>query len=204
MKDTIAYILLGYLSGSILFARIVGRLFHKDEILNESTDGNPGTANAFVYGGFACGILTLAGDLLKGFLPVYVFLQSQVTVEFSQNFAFVLAAPVLGHAFPLFYRFQGGKGIAVSFGCLLGLFPFCKPIAILAAYFIIFSLVLKITPHFQRTWITYLCSAATMCTIFGINGVSLGFLLITAIVCLRLRLSKEKRERMRIMPTWTR
>lgn len=204
MKNTIAYILLGYLTGSILFARIAGRLFHKNDILSKSTDRNPGTANAFVYGGFTCGILTLTGDLLKGFLPIYLFLQSQTAGELSQNFAFVLAAPVFGHAFPLFYRFRGGKGIAVSFGCLLGLFPFCKPIAVLAAYFIIFSLIFKITPHFQRTLITYLCSAATMFTILGINGISLGFLLMTAIVCLRLHLSKEKRERMRIMPTWTR
>lgn len=204
MKGSVAYMLFGYLTGSILFAHIASSIFHKDEILNESPDKNPGTANAFVYGGFTCGIITLTGDLLKGFLPIYLFLQSQTAGELSRDFALILAAPVLGHAFPLFYRFQGGKGIAVSFGCLLGLFPLWKPVSVLITYFIVFSFILKITPHFHRTLVTYLCSAATMCTVLGINEISLGFLLITAIVCLRLYLSKEKRERMRIMPTWTR
>ena len=65
---TILYgcILLGYLSGSILFARVSMALLHKGYILTASKDGNPGTANAFRYGGFLCGTLTLSGDLLKG------------------------------------------------------------------------------------------------------------------------------------------
>ncbi len=129
MISTLLYIVLGYLSGSILFARIAAGLFHKNTILTDSADANPGTANAFVYGGFLCGIFTLLGDLLKGFLPVYLFLHTQHASALP--FSFILAAPVLGHAFPIFYRFKGGKGIAVSFGCLLGLLPERLPVAIL-------------------------------------------------------------------------
>jgi len=64
----------GYISGSILFARVFGAVFKKD-ILNQSRDGNPGTANAFMYGGFFCGVLTLLFELLKGFIPVFLYLR---------------------------------------------------------------------------------------------------------------------------------
>lgn len=202
MDDRIIYIAMGYLLGSILFARVSARIFHREEIFRESADGNPGAANAFVYGGFACGMATLAGDLLKGFLPVFLFMKTGMAKEDPFALAMVLAAPVFGHAFPLFYRFRGGKGIAVSFGCLLGLFPVCLPVLVLAAYFIAFSVFLKITPHFYRTIVTYLCSAVTMLAVTGINGVTMGFSSVTAIVCLRLHISKEKRERMRVGFTW--
>ena len=72
--------------------------------------------------------------------------------------AFVIAAPVIGHIFPIFFRFRGGKGIAVTFGCLLGLLPSWQPLAWLAAFFIFFSVVVRITPHYYRTLITYLCT----------------------------------------------
>ena len=59
----------GYLLGSILFASIISKLFHKD-IISKSPDKNYGTANAFRYGGVLCGALTLLCDMGKGFLPV--------------------------------------------------------------------------------------------------------------------------------------
>ena len=68
------FAVLGYLSGSVLYARVFARLFRKENMLEQSRDQNPGTANAFLYGGFWCGTLTLVFDLLKGFLPVYLFL----------------------------------------------------------------------------------------------------------------------------------
>lgn len=195
---TTKYMIFGYLCGSILFARIAASVFLKEEILTASKDKNPGTANAFVFGGFWCGLLTLLGDLGKGFLPVFLFMRECPDPLFSFACIPVLAAPVFGHIFPLFHHFQGGKGIAVSFGVLLGLFPIWKPVAILIGYFLVFSLILKITPHFHRTMVTYICSAATMYALLGSNGISAGFLLITAIICLRLHLSKEKREKIKV------
>lgn len=61
----------GYLLGSILFASIISKLFHKD-IISKSPDKNYGTANAFRYGGVLCGALTLLCDMGKGFLPVFI------------------------------------------------------------------------------------------------------------------------------------
>ena len=116
--ETIFYIGAGYLSGSILFAPVAARLFGKDEMIENSEDKNPGAFNAFHYGGFLCGLVALIGDILKGFIPVFLYFQDNFGMIWLPA-ALVLAAPVLGHAFPVFAHFQGGKGIAVSFGCLL-------------------------------------------------------------------------------------
>ena len=100
MTKTFYYILLGYLSGSVLFARVSAGLAGKD-ILAGSKDGNPGTANAFQLGGFRCGMDTLLGDLFKGFFPVWLFLRAPESSP-TLALALVLAAPVVGHAVPVF------------------------------------------------------------------------------------------------------
>ena len=193
----------GYISGSILFARVFGAVFKKD-ILNQSRDGNPGTANDFMYGGFFCGVLTLLFELLKGFIPVFLYLRKTPLLFNSLGLAFVLAAPVLGHAFPIFYRFSGGKGIAVSFGCLLGLLPAVTPVSVLAFTFLFFSLVLKIEPHYHRTFLTYALSAVLLFLIMPNKYICWGFAVITVIVCLRLLLSNEEKEKFKVSVLWKR
>lgn len=192
------YILFGYLSGSILFARLWGILLHKN-ITAGSRDHNPGTANAFLYGGFWCGLLTLCGDLLKGFLPVYLYLY-ETEPSYSAALSFVMAAPVLGHIIPIFCPFHGGKGIAVSFGCLLGLFPEMGPVCILAGVFLFFSLIIKITPHYYRTLITYVVSTIAM--FFKQQQFTSGFFLITGIIIIKLLLSKEEKEHLHLEALW--
>ena len=197
------YVVLGYLSGSVLYAQIFARIFKKEGMIERSKDQNPGTANAFLYGGFWCGMLTLAGDLLKGFLPVHFFIQDDLLNPAAAFWrALVIAAPVVGHAFPCFYGFRGGKGIAVSFGCLLGLFPFWRPFAILALFFIFFSLILRITPHFYRTLAAYLCSLVAILGVCDGKGIKTGFFVITVTVCGRLRLSHEERQEMEVKLIW--
>ena len=139
MKRDLFFILLSYLSGSVLYARIFGQLLGKGDITQNSKDHNPGTANAFLNGGALCGTLTLIFDLLKGFLPVYLYFSGETTWAA----ALVLAAPVVGHDFPLFFKDSGGKGIAVTFGCLLGIFPDLLPLLCFALFFIFFSAILR-------------------------------------------------------------
>lgn len=202
MPRWMEYTLLGYLSGSILFARIAVRFFGKEGAIEASSDGNPGAANAFAAG-FDCGMVTMLGDLAKGFLPVFLYLQGLTgALPAARHLAFVLAAPVLGHAFPVFYHFKGGKGIAVSFGCLLGLLPLWQPVVILAACFLTFSLVVRITPNFYRTAVTYPCALLVMYLTRQNSSVTLGFLLIASVVCLRLHLSRETREQMETKWIW--
>ncbi len=136
MVRALLFILLGYLSGSVLYAKIWGKLLCGTDITKGSTDGNPGTANAFIQGGFWCGVLTLFCELLKGILPVYFYMRGMGPQALSDGWiALVLAAPVLGHTFPLFQKHHGGKGIAVSFGSLLGLYPYRMPVLVFAFCF---------------------------------------------------------------------
>lgn len=195
------YLLFGYLSGSILFAHVAAKLLGKEDCFLDSKDQNPGTANAFLCGGFACGLLTLAGDLLKGWLPVHLYLTGAGS-EMQPEMALILAAPVLGTAFPLFHHFQGGKGIAVTFGCLLGLLPMNLPLFIFAGLFLFFSLVIRVQPHFYRTIVVYLLSLLLMVRIHVPAPVCTGFGLISLTVCYKLHCSKEIREKMKVQFLW--
>lgn len=202
---TVFFILIGYLSGSVLYARVFASLFGKSDFMEKSSDHNPGTANAFQYGGFWCGLLTLIGDLLKGFLPVFLYMtRVRPELDIGLSLALVMAAPVVGHAFPALYHFRGGKGIAVSFGCLLGLLPIWQPVVTLAVFFIFFSVVLKITPHYHRTLATYLCSAVSLFFMADSRVIRIGFLLIASVVILKLLTSKEDKEQMEVKLLWKR
>ena len=200
MMRSIIFTGIGYFSGSILFASVCSALLKKNIVCN-SPDQNPGTFNAFRYGGFLCGALTLCGDLLKGFLPVALYLDGG-GVRDEIGLAFVLAAPVFGHVLPLFYKFRGGKGIAVSFGCLLGLLPEYLPVVILAACFLFFTLFLKITPHYHRTLFTYVISAICMEFLVPEQSISFGFLLVAGLILLKLLFSDEKKEVCKVKLAW--
>lgn len=197
------YILFGYLSGSVLYARLFGEWIAKKDITEESRDGNPGTSNAFLYGGFWCGMLTLCCDLLKGFLPVWLWLRYAPGAVDRLTLSFVMAAPVIGHAYPVFSRFNGGKGIAASFGCLLGLLPlWWQPLAALAAAFLFFSLILRVSPHYHRTFLTYLVVMVAM-MVFRIPApVKFGFALHALTVGVKLVTSTEEKEKCEVKLLW--
>lgn len=203
MRNEIVFIIFGYLSGSILYASIFGFLLKQKDIIKESKDKNPGTANAFMQGGFWCGMLTLIFDLLKGFLPVFLYLHSHISGKYSGLlFPLILAAPVWGHIFPVFFHFSGGKGIATTFGCLLGLFPYMEPALVLAFLFLFFSLILRVTPHYNRTVFTYFVSLLMMKLLRVKLSVVIGFFLIVVGVFIRLYHSTEERDKCRVRLLW--
>ena len=147
------FTLLGFFMGSILYAYWVPKIIKNIDICELPKDHNPGVANAFMYGGFYCGLLALFLDLLKGFIPVFMarcFLDIH-----SLLFVPVLVAPVLGHAFPFFKKERGGKAITVSFGILLGLYPIISPAFALAFFYIFFSLIIVVSPHSFRSVVTF-------------------------------------------------
>lgn len=197
------YVIIGYVLGSILFAPLFGKILGKNDIVAQSKDQNPGTANAFMYGGVLCGILTLVCDLGKGFLPIFLCLKFQGGRQVTEMaLALVVIAPVLGHTFPLFHHFQGGKGIAVTFGILLGFAPDLYPALTLALFFILFSLIIRITPHFYRTIATYLFTAAVFFVRREFAALQMGFLVITVLVCVRMHLSPEDRGKCKVRLLW--
>lgn len=171
----------GYLSGSIMYAYLLPLLFKHIDIRSLSDDRNPGTANAFVHAGVPVGIMVICMELVKGFLPVWLSCRF-LDVE-KLPFALVMAAPVFGHAFPLFWGGKGGgKSIAVSFGVLLGFLPDPRLVALLAGFYLLFSLVLVIQPHLFRSILTYLCFCIS-CVIMGHRpSVIAGCILISLLV----------------------
>ncbi len=107
----------GYLAGSLPFSVWLTRMRGRD--VRAVGDGNPGAVNAFKAAGPAVGIAALALDFLKGALPVAAaFWLLGLRGWWLTP---VVLAPVLGHMFPLFLRFRGGKALAVTFGVWAGL-----------------------------------------------------------------------------------
>lgn len=204
MTRDIMYILCGYLCGSVLFARIAGYFLGRGDVSENSDDKNPGTFNAFKYGGFLCGLVTLAGDLFKGILPVHLYLRGIDGEDYGIALALVMAAPVLGHILPVFYKFKGGKGIAVFFGVLLGLFPaIMLPGLILAAVFIFFSVVVRISPNYYRTIATY-AAAAVLVTVFSDapRAVITGFLISAVAITIKMLASTEQKDEIEVKLAW--
>ena len=113
---------IAYIFGSFNFAIFISKNFYNKNIKKMGSK-NAGTKNVFVSLGKGPAIFTLLGDCLKGFLAVLIsFLICSKT--FSKEAYFyvkyvVLIFAVIGHIFPIFYRFRGGKGVAVTAGALI-------------------------------------------------------------------------------------
>ena len=109
-------ILFAYALGSVSSAIIVCRILDLPDPREEGSK-NPGATNVLRFGGKKAAAVTLIGDVLKGLIPVVV--GSVLGVEPVMLAAVGLAA-FLGHLYPLFFGFQGGKGVATAFGVLTG------------------------------------------------------------------------------------
>lgn len=114
-----------YLLGSLSFAIVLSRATGTPDP-RMSGSGNAGATNMLRLAGKKLAILTLLGDLCKGLLPVLAATWAGMTL---QQQAWIGLCAVIGHLFPVYFRFKGGKGVATSAGMLLGLYP---PAALLA------------------------------------------------------------------------
>ena len=145
----------GYLLGSVMFCRVICLVFYGVDICKVSKDKNPGAANAFWYCGKVAGTMGLLLDMLKGFLPVFIAIKFLGYDSFA--FILVMIAPVLGHAFSVFYGFSGGKCIATIYGELAALFvTLIAPIflVVLGGLNILFEFVKKV-PGNKRAYIMF-------------------------------------------------
>lgn len=105
--------LLGSLSSAVILCKVAGLPDPRKE-----GSGNPGATNVLRFGGKKLAVLVLAGDLLKGLIPVLVALMLGLP---ALTIAIVGLLAFLGHLFPVFFGFKGGKGVATALGVLLGL-----------------------------------------------------------------------------------
>lgn len=202
MLTTIGFILFGYFTGSLLFARYFSNLFCGKDVTVDTPDSNPGTYNAYTYGGFWCGALTLVCDLLKGFLPVFLYIR--VSGGTPLGLVLVMSAPALGHIFPIWHKFDGGKGIAVSFGVLLGLAPNMLPVLTLALTYLLFSFVFKVNPHFYRLILTYSTAFGIILLTSRSISVTLGCAAVFVIVLLKIISVRDTYDKMTVRAAWKR
>jgi glycerol-3-phosphate acyltransferase PlsY len=108
---------LAYLIGSISTAIITCKIMG---LADPRTTGshNPGATNVLRHGGKKAGIITLTGDMLKGLIPVLIVSQFQTD---ALSIAIVGLSAFLGHLFPVYYGFKGGKGVATYYGVIFGI-----------------------------------------------------------------------------------
>ncbi len=146
---TLSAILLAYIAGSIPSAVWAGKLFHGIDV-REHGSGNAGATNTVRVLGWKTGIPVLVFDLFKGWLAAMLPLfMKAADAGTEQMMALQIAcgmAAILGHVFPLFAGFRGGKGVATTFGVLLALHP----------------------------WLTLICAGIFLVVLFISGYVSLG------------------------------
>jgi len=120
-----------YLLGSVPFGLVFTRIFTSVDIRQEGS-GNIGATNVRRIAGTSMGLLTLAGDVLKGVIPVYLAMSASDSNQLTYEIFICLTAfcAFSGHLYPVYMKFKnGGKGVATALGCFLVL----SPVACLAA-----------------------------------------------------------------------
>lgn len=139
-------VIAAYLFGSINFAVIFSKIFIKKDV-RELGSGNAGMTNVMRAVGVLPGLLTFLFDALKGFAGCtvgkfifqWIFEQTQNPVFLEQYGVYICGlACMLGHVFPIFFKFKGGKGVAIS----VGIFSVCCPIAIIIGL-VVFAILLS-------------------------------------------------------------
>ncbi|MGY8931686.1 MAG: glycerol-3-phosphate 1-O-acyltransferase PlsY [Flavobacteriales bacterium] len=125
-QEYIFLIILSYLTGAFPSAVLIGKIFFNTDV-REFGSGNAGATNTFRVLGKKAGIPVLILDIFKGWLAVnYIFfissLSKNLDLVFEQQLVFGIAA-VIGHLFPIYTGFRGGKGIATLLGLLVGIQP---------------------------------------------------------------------------------
>ncbi len=130
MLANIFAVIAAYLIGSLSFAVIVSKFYGMDDPRTYGS-GNPGATNVLRSGKKKAAALTLLGDALKGWLAVCLALWLQDALGLSHTtIALVAVAALVGHMWPVFFGFKGGKGVATAAGVLLAL---SWPLALLTA-----------------------------------------------------------------------
>ena len=150
----------GYLAGSVPTGVILAKLFATKDIRQEGS-GNIGATNVYRVLGARLGVLTLVGDVLKGAIPV---LLARTLLGDDLWIAAVALSTFLGHLYPLFLKFRGGKGVATA----LGIFMVIAPLVVACAAGV-FVLVAAIWRYVS---LASLAASALMPLFLGLAGYS--------------------------------
>lgn len=176
MIPAIVLVVIAYLIGSLSSAVIVCKALGLPDPRTQGSK-NPGTTNVLRIGGKTAALITLLGDALKGFLPVFV---AQIIGIHGMIVGVIALAAILGHIYPVFFKFEGGKGVATSFGALIALSPISGILA-LATWF----LMVIIFRYSSLAALTAALIAPIFTLIFGKLAYVLPVIAISAIIVWR-------------------
>lgn len=157
----------GYLCGLLQTSYIYGRMNGID--IREHGSGNAGTTNALRVLGKKAGLIVFLGDVFKAVIAVVVVRLIMKGIYPNEVYMFIAYAGfgvVLGHNFPFYLKFKGGKGIAATSGVVLG---FLDPVIILTCL-VVFTVAVAITRYVSLGSILMVTTFATMYTIFAVTG----------------------------------
>lgn len=131
LNELVIFLAVSYLIGSIPTAFLFGKILKNVDIRKEGS-GNIGASNAFRVLGAKIGVLVMVFDILKGFFPLYLAKVKMTPCAAFEIYLLIIGlAAVLGHMFPLFLKFKGGKGVATTAGVFLALAPEAAGVCIL-------------------------------------------------------------------------
>jgi acyl phosphate:glycerol-3-phosphate acyltransferase len=174
--------LLAYLIGAIPFSILIGKIFYGKDIRKEGS-GNAGATNTFRVLGKTAGSIVLLLDILKGVAAVELFhlsIPDGLTTESKIFYQLALGiTAVIGHIFPIYLRFKGGKGVATGFGVAVAVFPISALIA-----FITFTIIFLAFNYVSLGSLTASVAFATTVFIQNIKQPLIGIaaILISAII----------------------
>lgn len=168
---------LGYIIGNIQFAVIFSYLLHRDDVRHHGS-GNAGSTNMLRVYGKKDGIITFAGDLLKGVAGVLIG-----RLLGGENCAYMGAVGViLGHCYPVFFGFHGGKGVASSLGAVFALNPLYGGIVSIVA-----AIVAIATKTISAASLSGTAAYLIIALIWGTKGNKLFAAALFILICIRHR-----------------
>lgn len=177
MTLTIALALLAaYIVGSIDFAVIVARMHGVD--IRQVGSGNPGASNVLRSIGRVPAAMVLVGDTLKGVIGAAMGMIAAGTVDFQSEWAFLAGlAAVVGHCYPVFHRFRGGKGVATALGVLIFTIPWVGLIVVTS-----WIVLVKLTKTASISSLVVVAASIPLAIWQGVTGMSLVWLVATVVL----------------------
>jgi len=165
-----------YVVGSIDFAVVVARMHGVD--IHEVGSGNPGASNVLRSIGRLPAAMVLIGDTLKGVIGAAMGMIAGGSVDFQVEWAFLAGFfAVVGHCYPVFHRFRGGKGVATGLGVLLFTVPIVGVIVVAG-----WAVLVKLTKTASISSLIAVAASIPLAIWQGVEGMSLVWLLATVVL----------------------
>lgn len=170
------FLVIAYLIGSISSAIIICKVCQFPDPRKHGS-GNPGATNVIRTGSKKAGLLVFVCDFLKGLVAVYLASFFGVTLI---ALSLVAATVVIGHIYPVFFQFKGGKGVATAFGAILALY---WPLALIMA--LVWLICLLLTRYVSLASVATAASSVIFCLVLHPFPYEFGVLIIAGLIAFR-------------------